>query len=103
MEIKCGYPAIQRRNLYSWNTTNPLYACTKKYNIDHEICVTNDNSKDHYRGIEILTNRNPNLGIFYQQRTEWFGYAVRYGLGRRFSDDCVAVMMADMSDDPKTW
>jgi dolichol-phosphate mannosyltransferase len=29
-----------------------------------------------------------------------FGYAVRYGL-ERFSGDCVAVMMADLSDDPK--
>ncbi|MGI4761906.1 MAG: glycosyltransferase [Janthinobacterium lividum] len=36
-----------------------------------------------------MTNPGPN----------GFGYAVRYGL-KRCQGDCVAVMMADLSDDP---
>ena len=70
--------------------------------IDHEILVVNDNSKDNT--LEVLermalqiptlrhiTNAPPNNG---------FGYAVRKGL-ENFSGDCVAVVMADLSDDPK--
>jgi dolichol-phosphate mannosyltransferase len=37
----------------------------------------------------VHTNHGPN----------GFGYAIRYGL-ERFSGDCVAVMMSDLSDDP---
>ncbi len=68
--------------------------------IDHEIFVVNDNSKDNtiqvleelqkkYSVLKFETNHGPN----------GFGYAVRYGL-ERFSGDCVAVMMADLSDSP---
>lgn len=69
--------------------------------IDHEILVVNDNSKDNtlpelerqrqsIDTIRIVTNPGPN----------GFGYAVRYGL-ERFEGDCVAIMMADLSDDPE--
>jgi dolichol-phosphate mannosyltransferase len=69
--------------------------------IDHEILVVNDNSKDNteevlkqlsakYSTVNYVTNPGPN----------GFGYAVRYGLDR-FSGDCVAIMMADLSDSPQ--
>ncbi len=69
--------------------------------IPFDILVVNDNSKDQtanvlqslmseYAELKFLTNLGPN----------GFGYAVRYGL-ERFSGDCVAVMMADLSDDPE--
>jgi dolichol-phosphate mannosyltransferase len=69
--------------------------------IDHEILVVNDNSKDtteevlkhlsaKYSTVNYVTNPGPN----------GFGYAVRYGLDR-FSGDCVAIMMADLSDSPQ--
>ena len=69
--------------------------------IDHEILVVNDNSKDDtenvlqtlsdkYSTVKYVTNLGPN----------GFGFAIRYGL-ERFSGDCVAIMMADLSDDPK--
>jgi dolichol-phosphate mannosyltransferase len=62
--------------------------------------VVNDNSKDNtaqvleelsrnYPAVKYVTNLGPN----------GFGYAVRYGL-ERYSGDCVAVMMADLSDSP---
>lgn len=80
-----------------WNITQVL----KRESIDHEILVVNDNSKDNtlmelerqqqsIDTIRILTNPGPN----------GFGYAVRYGL-ERFEGDCVAIMMADLSDDPE--
>ena len=69
--------------------------------IDHEVLVVNDNSKDgteqvlktlseKYSTLKYVTNLGPN----------GFGFAIRYGL-ERFSGDCVAIMMADLSDDPK--
>ncbi len=68
--------------------------------IDHEVLVVNDNSKDNtenllkelcikYPAVRYVTNPGPN----------GFGYAVRYGLDR-FDGDCVAIMMADLSDSP---
>jgi len=68
--------------------------------IDHEILVIDDNSKDNtklvleelqkqYSSVRSETNTGPN----------GFGYAVRFGL-ERYSGDCVAVMMADLSDSP---
>jgi len=70
--------------------------------IDHEILVVNDNSKDNTLEVlermalqiptlRYITNAPPHNG---------FGYAVRKGL-ENFSGDCVAVVMADLSDDPK--
>ena len=71
-----------------------------KEQIDHTILVVNDNSKDNtaqvldslklrFSSVDYVTNQGPN----------GFGYAVRYGL-ERFDGDCVAIMMADLSDSP---
>lgn len=82
-------------------TLRTLYATLKKYHIDHEICVTNDNSKDRTEEVlKSLQTEIPTLVYFTNKGPNGFGYAVRYGL-ERFSGDCVAVMMADMSDDPE--
>jgi dolichol-phosphate mannosyltransferase len=70
------------------------------FKIEHEIFIVNDNSDDKtadileqlarkYTSVRYETNHGPN----------GFGYAVRYGL-ERFTGDCVAIMMADLSDDP---
>lgn len=69
-------------------------------NINHEIVVINDNSKDN--SIEVLSsliNEISTLTYYTNQGPNGFGYAVRYGL-ERFTGDCVAVMMADLSDSP---
>ncbi len=68
--------------------------------IEYQILVVNDNSKDntlevlhslqsHIPSLEVITNPGPN----------GFGYAVRKGL-ENFKGDCVAIMMADLSDSP---
>ncbi|AWW00697.1 glycosyltransferase family 2 protein [Arcticibacterium luteifluviistationis] len=82
-------------------TLRSLYGSLSKHQIDHEIWVTNDNSKDNT--IEVLTELQkeiPTLVFETNEGPNGFGYAVRYGL-ERFSGDCVAVFMADMSDDPE--
>lgn len=68
--------------------------------IDHEIFVVNDNSKDNTaKVLEELCRKYPSLRYETNTGPNGFGYAVRYGL-ERYSGDCVAVMMADLSDSP---
>jgi dolichol-phosphate mannosyltransferase len=82
-------------------TLRSLYQTLLAHGIDHEICVTNDNSKDDTLGmLRTLSLEIPTLVYFTNPGPNGFGYAVRYGL-ERFSGDCVAVFMADMSDDPE--
>lgn len=69
-------------------------------NIDYEILVINDNSKDNTLGVlEELSKDIPQLRYITNLGPNGFGYAVRKGL-ENFAGDCVAVMMADMSDSP---
>lgn len=83
------------------HTLRTLYQTLAKHGIEHEICVTNDNSKDNTLGVlKQLALEIPTLVYFTNPGPNGFGYAVRYGL-ERFSGDCVAVFMADMSDDPE--
>jgi len=82
-------------------TVQTLYDALNKANVEHEIFVVNDNSKDGtLRILEELSRRIPTLKFETNQGPNGFGYAVRYGL-ERFSGDCVAVMMADLSDSPE--
>lgn len=71
-----------------------------KVAISHEIFVVNDNSTDNTLGVlETLATKYPALRYETNPGPNGFGYAVRYGL-ERFTGDCVAVMMADLSDSP---
>ena len=82
-------------------TLRALYSSLQEANIDHEIVVVNDNSKDNT--LAILTNLQqeiPSLVFYTNLGPNGFGYAIRYGL-ERFTGDCVAVMMSDLSDDPQ--
>jgi dolichol-phosphate mannosyltransferase len=83
-------------------TLSTLYAKLVEENIDHEIVVVNDNSKDNTLALleQLQTTSIPTLSIHTNKGPNGFGYAVRYGL-ERFQGDMVAVMMADLSDDPK--
>lgn len=82
-------------------TLNSLYKTLTLHGIEHEICVTNDNSKDNTELVlKELQQTIPTLVYYTNKGPNGFGYAIRYGL-ERFSGDCVAVMMADMSDSPE--
>ncbi len=81
-------------------TLSTLYDTLQKENISHEIVVINDNSKDGTLSLlEKLQASIPTLVYYSNTGPNGFGYAVRYGLDR-FTGDYVAIMMADLSDDP---
>jgi dolichol-phosphate mannosyltransferase len=72
----------------------------KNEGIHHEILVVNDNSKDNT--LEVLTdlqNTVTSLVVTSNGGPNGFGNAVRWGLDR-FTGDCVAIVMADLSDSP---
>lgn len=82
------------------DTLNSIYDKLNGENVPHEIFVVNDNSKDGtLRLLESMQKSIPTLVFHTNTGKNGFGYAVRCGL-ERFSGDCVALVMADLSDDP---
>lgn len=99
MKLSIVIPAYNEEESIA-ETIDQIEEALSKVKIEHEIFVVNDNSKDNtlmileqlarkYKSFKFETNIGPN----------GFGYAVRYGL-ERFNGDCVAIMMADLSDSP---
>jgi dolichol-phosphate mannosyltransferase len=81
-------------------TIEKIEEAFKNVRIDHEILVVNDNSKDDTAAVlDVLCKSHPTLRYVTNPGPNGFGYAVRFGL-ERFTGDCVAVMMADLSDSP---
>ncbi len=71
-----------------------------KENINHEIVVVNDNSKDSTEDIlRRLHKEIPQVRYVNNTPPNGFGFAVRKGL-ESYKGDCVAIVMADMSDRP---
>ena len=100
MKLSIVIPAYNEEKSLS-KTVEAIIEVISKQIVDFEILIINDNSKDNtldilknlaktHKCVRYETNRGPN----------GFGYAVRYGL-ERFSGDCVALMMADLSDSPE--
>ncbi len=68
--------------------------------IEHETLIINDNSKDNTENVlKELCIKYPLVKYYTNSGPNGFGYAIRYGL-ERFTGDCVAIMMADLSDSP---
>jgi dolichol-phosphate mannosyltransferase len=77
-----------------------LYAKLQEEKIEHEIIVINDNSNDDTLAVVNKIQKTiPTLVVYTNHEPNGFGHAIRYGLDR-FKGDCVAIMMADLSDDP---
>lgn len=69
--------------------------------IPHEILVIQDNSQDETEGIlKRLSKRIKEVRYINNKPPNGFGFAVRAGL-ENFTGDCVAIVMADLSDRPK--
>lgn len=83
-------------------TIGTLYTELCDNHIEHELLVVNDNSKDNTAEVmTALQLRVPTLRVIFNPPPHnGFGYAVRKGL-ENFSGDCVAIVMADLSDSPK--
>lgn len=81
-------------------TVASVYKALTRYNIEHEILVVNDHSTDGTETVlEDLALRIPTFVYYNNDGPGGFGYAIRYGL-ELFTGDCVAIMMADLSDSP---
>lgn len=71
-----------------------------KENINHEIVVVNDNSTDSTEEIlRRLKKEISEVRYINNEPPHGFGFGVRKGL-ESFQGDCVAIVMADMSDRP---
>ncbi len=82
------------------NTVMAFHKELKKENISHEILVVNDNSKDSTEDILLAIEKKiPELRHVNNTPPNGFGFAVKKGL-ESFTGDCVALVMADMSDRP---
>ena len=99
MKLSIVIPAYNEEGSIA-ETVESIEKALETIKIAHEILVVNDNSKDNtakileelsrkYSSVTYVTNPGPN----------GFGYAIRYGLDR-FTGDCVAIMMGDLSDSP---
>ncbi len=99
MKLSIVIPAYNEEESIT-ETIDQIEEAFSKVNIDHEIFIVNDNSKDNtLQVLEQLAQKYPSVKYETNLGPNGFGYAVRYGL-ERFSGDCVAVMMADLSDSP---
>jgi dolichol-phosphate mannosyltransferase len=68
--------------------------------INHEILVVNDNSRDKTENIlKRLSKQIAAVRYINNKPPNGFGFAVRAGLDN-FKGDCVAIVMADLSDRP---
>ena len=99
MKLSVVIPAYNEAESIA-ETVRALYAALLVAGIEHEILVTNDNSRDQTLArLQALALEIPTLVYHTNPGPNGFGYAVRYGLDR-YRGDCVAVMMADLSDSP---
>lgn len=99
MKLSVVIPAYNEA-LSIGETLEDLFAKLSNAGITHEIVVINDNSKDNT--LEVLQKLQltiPSLVTYTNSGKNGFGYAVRFGL-EKFTGDCVAIMMADLSDSP---
>lgn len=100
MKLSIVIPAYNEKDGIG-ETVTVLYKTLQRENIDHEIVVVNDNSKDNTEErLQYLKKEIPTLVSYLNTGPNGFGYAVRFGL-ERFNGDCVAIVMADLSDDPE--
>ena len=99
MKLSIVIPAYNEEESIT-ETIDQIEEAFSMVSIDHEILVVNDNSKDNTAQVlEELSKKYPAVNYVTNLGPNGFGYAVRYGL-ERYSGDCVAVMMADLSDSP---
>lgn len=100
MKLSIVIPAYNEAESIT-ETVATLYNELLKEKIPHEIVVVNDNSKDDtLKALQNLQTTIPTLQVYTSSYPNGFGYAVRYGLDN-FAGDCVAIMMADLSDSPQ--
>lgn len=100
MKLSVVIPAYNEEHNIE-KTVRAFYEELSKERIDHEILVINDNSKDGtLHVLDRLEKEIPTLRHLTNTAPNGYGYACQKGLNN-YVGDCVAVTMADLSDDPK--
>jgi dolichol-phosphate mannosyltransferase len=100
MKLSIVIPAYNEEGNIA-STVNAFFKELIAENVDHEFLVVNDNSKDGTLTIlKELQSSIPTLRFVTNEGPNGFGYAIRKGL-EHFTGDCVGIVMADLSDDPK--
>ena len=70
-------------------TVRKLYSVLSEHNVDHEIVVVNDHSRDNTESIlKKLSDEIPSLRYYNNDNPGGFGYAVRFGLDRKVIARC---------------
>jgi dolichol-phosphate mannosyltransferase len=83
------------------STVNSITSVLEQENINYEILVVNDNSRDNTENLlQELNTHNPKVRYLNNYYPNGFGFAVRCGL-ENFKGDAVAIVMADNSDHPE--
>jgi len=83
------------------STTHLISERLERDKINYEILVVNDNSKDNTEAVlQKINQENPRIRYINNYYPNGFGFAVRKGL-EHFTGDCVAIVMADLSDAPE--
>lgn len=99
MKLSIVIPAYNEEESIA-ETIEQIEAAFSKVTIEYEIFIVNDKSKDEtLKVLEKLALKYPTVKYETNYGPNGFGYAVRFGL-ERYSGDCVAIMMADLSDSP---
>lgn len=100
MKLSIVIPAYNEEGCIE-ETVRQLFQALGSACIEHEILVVNDNSGDStLKILESLGETCSTVRYITNEGPNGFGYAIRKGLAN-FTGDCVAVFMADMSDDPE--
>ncbi len=82
-------------------TVNTITQFLEQKNINYEILIVNDNSRDNTEKIlQNLHSQNNQVRYINNYYPNGFGFAVRCGL-ENFQGDAVAIVMADGSDAPE--
>lgn len=82
-------------------TVRTLLDTLEAEQIDHEVLVVDDHSRDATAAIvERIAGQRPAVRCVRNVADPGFGFAVRCGL-EHYDGDAVAVMMADLSDSPR--
>ena len=99
MKLNVIIPAFNESESLT-TTVESLHETLIKNNIEHEIIIVNDNSTDSTEEtLSELQKKISSLICLKNTIPNGFGYAVRTGL-ENLTGDCVAIMMADLSDSP---
>lgn len=99
MKLSIVIPAYNEEGSIE-KTIKEIYYILVNEKIPHEILVVNDKSSDKtLELLEFLSKEIKTLKHYTNPGPNGFGFAIRYGLDK-FSGECVAIMMADLSDSP---